>query len=286
MALADRDYYGEVERRRPGAQLTPVVKSLLILNALIFVLDYLMLAPAVGYPPILYFGAFSIESGLHHLRLWEFFTFQFIHGGFMHLLMNSIGLFFFGPWLERHLGSRHFLIYYLLCGAAGAVFYTLISYLGLIPLIPSMPLVGASAGIYGIFAGVAVIAPDLRVQLIFPPVELSMRQLAIALIVIATGVIIFNLNNAGGEAGHLGGAILGFLLMRFAPWLGRGLKVGIRPPKTHRRFESKLSPRSELKLTEDSEVDTILDKVSKEGFQSLTEAEKETLKKAAQQDRK
>lgn len=282
MALADRDYYGEVERRRSSSQLTPVVKALLIVNAAIFILDYMVLSPAMGYPPILYFGAFTIQSGIHEFRIWEFFTFQFLHGGFLHILFNSFGLFFFGPWMERHLGSRHFLIYYLLCGAAGAAFYTLISHLGIIPYIPVQPLVGASAGIYGIFIGVAIIAPDLRVQLLFPPIPMSMRTLAIALMVIATGVIALNLRNAGGEAGHLGGAILGFLLMKYAPWLGRGPKVGIDRPRFRQRYESKLSPRSEINLSEDSELDRILDKISKEGFQSLTDDEKATLKKAAE----
>jgi len=283
MALADRDYYGEPERRSSSSRLTPVVKAILIANAAVFVLDYLILQRSTGYPPpLLKFGAFTIESGLHELRMWEFFTFQFLHGSFMHLLMNSIGLFFFGPWLERHLGARHFLIYYLLCGAAGAGFYTLISYLGIIPLVTYMPLVGASAGIYGIFMGVAIISPNLRVQLLFPPIELTMRQLAIALMVIASGVIFFNLDNAGGEAGHLGGAILGFLLMRFAPWLGRAPKMDIHAPRFSQRYESKLSPRSNLQLSEDSEVDAILDKISKEGFQSLTDEEKAILKKAAE----
>ena len=242
----------------------------------------MVLAPAMKYPPILYFGAFTIETGLHEFRLWEFFTFQFLHGGFLHILFNSFGLFFFGPWMERHLGSRRFIIYYLLCGAAGAGFYTLLSYLGVIPLNIIQPLVGASAGIYGIFIGVAIIAPNLRVQLIFPPIPMSMRTLAIVLMVIATGVIILNLGNAGGEAGHLGGAILGFLMMRFLPWFRRDHSFGShRPRRPKRRYESKLSPRSETSLSVDSEVDAILDKVSAEGFQSLTEEEKTILRKAA-----
>lgn len=282
MALADREYYGEPQRRRSASRLTPVVKAILIANVLVFILDYLVLAPAMGHPPLLNFGAFSIVSAIHHYRIWEFFTFQFLHGGFMHILFNSIGLYFFGPWMERHLGSRPFLIYYLLCGAAGAVFYTLISYAGIIPLSIQTPLVGASAGLYGIFIGVALIAPNLRVQLIFPPIELSMRQLAIALLGLAVVFILLNLKNAGGEAGHLGGAIAGFLLMRFAPWLRGNSPTGIRPPRFRARFQSKLSPRSRVRVSDDDEVDAILDKVSKEGFQSLTEAEKETLKKAAE----
>jgi len=282
MALADRDYYGQPQRSRTVSRLTPVVKAILIINVAVFVLDYMALAPATGYPPLLEFGAFTIQSALFRLHLWEFLTFQFLHGGLLHLLFNSVGLFFFGPWMERHLGSRAFLIYYLICGAAGAGFYTAISYASIIPFEPWQPLVGASAGIYGIFIGVAIIAPNLRVQLLFPPIELSMRQLSIAILVIATGKVIFNLQNAGGEAGHLGGAILGFVLMKFAPWLTRGPSVRIHKPRFRGRRQSKLNPRSRVHVSEDSEVDAILDKVSREGFQSLTEEEKAALKRAAE----
>ena len=278
MALADREYYGEVERRRSNSRLTPVVKALLMANFVVHILDLLL-----GHP-LRYYGYFSIDTTLYGWQLWRFLTFQFLHADFIHLFLNSIGLYFFGPLIERHLGSRPFLLYYLLCGMAGAAFYTLISYIGIIQFMPIQPLIGASAGVYGIFVGVAVIAPNLRVQLILPPIELSMRTLAIVLMAIATVVILFNLNNAGGEAGHLGGAILGFVLMKYGFSLKRGPKVGIRRPKFRQRYESKLSPRSKVNTSEDSEVDAILDKISNEGFQSLTDAEKATLKRAAEKD--
>lgn len=265
------------------AQITPVVKALLAINVVVFILDHLVFVPKPpGIPPIFEFGAFTIDSAIHQFQIWEFISFQFIHASFMHILFNSMGLYFFGPFMERHLGATRFLIYYLLCGAAGAGFYTLISTIGIIPYDPLVSLVGASAGIYGIFVGVAVIAPHLRVQLLFPPIELSMRQLAIALLVIAAFYILFNLENAGGEAGHLGGAILGFLLMRLGTFR-RDNRIDIHRPRAfQRRWKSKLSPRTTVDLDQATEVDRILDKVSRDGFQSLTEAEKQTLKRAAE----
>lgn len=270
------------------ARLTPVVKWLLIANIGIFVLDYLILPLVFDIrldnlrkPPIFKWGAFSVESALMQYRLWEFITFQFIHGGLTHVLFNCMGLFFFGPWLERWWGSLRFIVFYLLCGVAGAAFYTLLMLLHVVPGDFQSGLVGASAGIYGILIGVAVIAPNLRVMLLFPPIELSMRQLAIVLMVISTGAILFSLGgNEGGEAGHLGGAILGFILMRF-PWLlGGGSDVVVRRPG--RPFVSKLRPRTSAELETDSAVDIILDKVSREGFQSLTQAERDILLKASE----
>lgn len=288
MSLADRDYHRNPQRGAGASQLTVMVKWLLTANILIYLTDCVVLPLLLGserqpLPPILAWGAFSIESAIQHGRIWEFLTFQFLHAGFAHILLNSLGLYFFGPWLERHLGALKFLIYYLLCGCGGALFYTLISHLHVIPWAPQTPLVGASAGIYGIFAAIAVIAPNLRVQLLIPPVELSMRQLALVMLGIATAVIAFNLENAGGEAGHLGGAILGFLLMRLRFFIGDPSLAELTGAPRRRFWQPKLRPRTEIRLDEDSEVDRILDKVSREGFQSLSDEERQTLQKAANQ---
>jgi hypothetical protein len=183
--------------------------------------------------------------------------------------------------MESWWGSRRFLIFYLLCGCAGAAFFTLLTSLGLVPGDMQSALIGASAGIYGIFIGVALIAPDLRVALLFPPIELSMRQLAITLLVIATVVILLGIGgNEGGEAGHMGGAILGYFLVRHPQWLGGAAPR--KPQRASRSFTPKIRPRSSVLDAQDNEVDRILDKISREGFQSLTPEERETLQRASQ----
>jgi len=287
MGIADRDYHRNDRREAPGyfAQLTPVVKYLLILNLGIYFVD-LMLSNPEGDRPLRDVSFFTMQSAIFDGKIWEFVTFQFLHGSVGHVLANCLGLFFFGPFMERWWGSSKFLIFYLLCGVAGGVFFSLLVLWGILPSADvNSPLVGASAGIYGILIGVAVTAPDLRVRLLIPPVELTMRQLAIGLIVIAGGAILLKIGgNEGGEAGHLGGAILGFFLVRF-PWiLGRGETVVSNIPKAGgRRPLSKLRPRSELERSQDSEVDKILDKISREGFQSLTQEERDFLHKASNQ---
>jgi membrane associated rhomboid family serine protease len=287
MGIADQNphRYGS----HPGggflSQLTPVVKWILAINIGIYFLDLFLKGDAVD-GPLREFGAFTIASAVFQFQIWEFVTFQFLHGSLGHLLFNSIGLFFFGPWLERWWGARKFTIYYFLCGVAGAAFFTLLVMSGILSRDSlHSGLIGASAGIYGILIGVAVIAPDLRVALLFPPIELSMRQLAIALMVISIGAILLKFGgNEGGEAGHLGGAILGFILMRYPHLLGgtsriRNLNGKSRPPQP-----PKLRPRSSLEREEESAVDLILDKISREGFQSLTQEEREILQKAANRE--
>lgn len=271
------------QNNRTGS-LTPVVKWLLIANVTVFFVDLLLadrwgtrVPTAQGFevlPPIQVWGAFAVESAVREGHLWEFLSFQFLHGGLFHLLANSMGLYFFGPWMERWWGTWRFLLFYLLCGVGGGLLYTL---LVLADFLPSGYLVGASAGIYGILVGVAIVAPSLRVRLLFPPVEMSMRTLAIAVLAFAAGAVVFRIGgNVGGEAGHLGGAIVGFLLM-ICPFL-----LGKNSPRWSkiRNYEPKIRPRTEMNLRSDSEVDRVLDKISREGFQSLTAEDKKILERA------
>lgn len=260
------------------SQVTPVVKWLLIANVGIYFFD------VFNGHSMIQFGAFAIQSAVFEFRVWEFVTFQFLHGSVGHVLVNSIVLYFFGPWMERWWGSKKFLIFYLLCGVAGAAFFTLLMLIGLLPGDIQSAMVGASAGIYGILIGVAVVLPNLRVMLLIPPIELSMRQLAIGVMSISVGAILLSLGgNEGGEAGHLGGAILGFILVRYPKLLGGNPRVeSFRPRVLSNPAESKLRPRSRLRMDEDSAVDVILDKVSREGFQSLTSAERDILRQASE----
>ncbi len=290
MGLAEREY----QRRMPRSpsRLTPVVRGLLWFQCGLFLLDYLVLPLVLGWkidemnkPLLVSLGAFSVHSALREWQVWEFITFQFLHGSVGHVLFNSIGLYFFGPWAERWWGAKKFLIYYLLCGCAGAGLFTVLMTFGIVPGDEYSWLIGASAGIYGVFVAVAVLAPDMRVMLLIPPVELSMRQLAIGLIVLSVGIIATRLvGNEGGEAGHMGGFIAGYVLMKF-PWLlggGNRAPVMIFRPK----HESKLRPRAQIGgPAVDPEVDRILDKISREGFQSVTPEERAILDRAAQSKR-
>ncbi len=155
------------------------------------------------------------------------------------------------------------------------------------------PLVGASAGLYGILVGVAVVAPSLKVSLLFPPVTLTMRQLALALMAISIGSILLQFGgNEGGEAGHLGGAIVGFFLIQSAVWSGRernstrGLRGVFSMQKGPRKdIAPKIRPQTKVDLSSQSHIDDILDKISQHGFQSLTEEERDMLHQAAKNEK-
>ncbi len=289
MGYADRDYFREGATRPPGRLAgAPVVKLLLWTNIGVFLVG-VFLNWAATFEQL---GAFTVREGLFGFQLWRLITFQFLHANLGHLLFNSIAIYFFGAFVERQLRSRAFLLFYLLCGVAGALGYgTLVSASN---AHQDVGVVGASGGIFGILVIAAMIAPDMRVQLLFPPVTLTMRQLAILVLAYGVFVVLVRGDNAGGEAGHLGGALAGFLLWKIPVLrgllgrLGRsgqgGPKKGpafqIRIAKRGKVYQKKLRPQSTITGLESSEVDRILDKINEHGLQSLTGEERELLARA------
>lgn len=294
MGFADRDYHYRGAVRPPGRlDGAPVTKWLLIGNIAVFLVDVMLRRPIPGLGEVSVlgiFGWFTIDTAIMHGQVWRFLTFQFLHGNGWHLLFNMWALFMFGPLLERWFRSKPFAVFYLLTGVAGALMYTFMVQLP--ALLPDGMLgdrlVGASAGIFGILVGVAVIAPTGVVRLLFPPIAMKMRTFALVFLGIDAFIVLTNGGNAGGSAGHLGGALAGFLFLKIEPvrrWLaglGSGVKrVPGKAARRRRRLEPKLRPSSAVVDEDPSEVDRILDKINREGLQSLTDQEREVLKRSA-----
>jgi len=270
----------------------PVVKTLLVLNAAVFVLQYLLDQTGggnVSNSGLWRWGSFTIGEGIYGLQLWRLVSFQFLHANFFHLLFNMVGLYFFGPFVESWWRGRRFAAFYLICGAAGAAGYFLLSRVpGLLATSDATALVGASAGIFGVLIATAILAPDARVMLLFPPIEMKMRTFAMVFIGIAVYQIVVRGANAGGEAGHLGGVVAGVLLMKFPGLLDvfeRGGRVEVMSRRPRRLGEAKLRPRSRYVPGRETQVDAILDKINREGFGSLSAEEKEILRRAADEGR-
>ena len=247
--LDDRDY-----RNRPlprAAYRAPAVGSitlwLIAINVVVFLLDRLILRMQIGYimdvppanpaepgvrlimGPLQFWGHFSKFYAIDDWQLWRFVTFQFLHGNFAHLVFNMLALFFFGPLVESFLRPRQYLVYYLLCGVGGALFYLVLLMLGWQIGTEWVPLVGASAGIFGILLACALIAPHAMV-FIFGIIPMRLVTMAYFFIIYAILQVLFMGANAGGEAAHLGGAAMGVLLMRKPQWLERIGWLGKREP--------------------------------------------------------
>lgn len=292
---------------RPPSRLAgaPVVKWLLILNGLVFLLEILFTpTESGGRPPanaLETWGAFTVSETFGKGQLWRLFTFQFLHAGWMHILFNMYGLFLFGPFVERWWRSKPFLGFYLICGVAGALLYALLANTGILPPprnapgvdMNMVPLVGASAGIFGILIAVAIIAPEGRIMLLIPPIPMKLRTFAIVFIGIELVILFTNSNNAGGSAGHLGGALMGFLFMKVPVMRNALQRIGsrqvvrgkpVRRARKVRSYERKLRPKSEVSSAEAGEIDRILDKINEEGLHTLTDEERALLQKASDKD--
>lgn len=226
-----------------------VTTSLIIINVVVFLVGLIARQPAllgiavpgadVAEPTLQVMGAYSWFTCFMEGQIWRLITYQFLHANFGHILFNMWALYFFGPAVERVMGPKKFLLYYLSCGVAGALFSSLLAGIGLYSTLDSpqsylavnelvqqftdysgavspwqlVPMIGASAAVYGVMVSVAYMFPNERISLLFPPVTMTLRTFALVVIGIAAVHVLLNLNNAGGEAGHLGGIIMGALVM-------------------------------------------------------------------------
>ncbi len=226
-----------------------VTQSLIIINVVVFGLGLVVRQPSLMGLPIpgvantesfaMVLGSYSWFTCFIQGELWRLISYQFVHANLQHILFNMVGLYYFGPLVERAMGEKPYLLFYLCCGVAGALFSSLLAALGLYSSLPNspavfadvnyiasltgfegtvapwqmIPIVGASAAIYGIIIATAFMYPHAPVTLLIPPVTMRLRTFALGIIGIATATILFNWNNAGGEAGHLGGAIMGTIIM-------------------------------------------------------------------------
>lgn len=224
-------------------------------------------------------------------QVWRFITFQFLHANPMHLFFNMLGLFVFGPTVERYLGGQRYLAFYLVTGIFGGVMYLMLNLLGFIAAmmgisgVPGLlfnmtttPLVGASAGVFGVIVACAKIEPETVVQLIFPPIAMKMKTFAYGFVALSMIQLLMGAKNAGGEAAHLGGAIAGYFFIRNSHLLRDFFDVFSDSRKPPKPGEAKggwgwLKGNSE----DGAEVDRILAKVRAGGVSSLTEKEKRTL---------
>jgi membrane associated rhomboid family serine protease len=229
-------------------------------------------------------GHFSLLKGLLAFEVWRVVTFQFLHADLSHLFFNMLGLFFFGAMVEQQLGRRRYLAFYLVCGVSGGLLYMILAGLNAIgvPLpgelsltTPGTPLIGASAGVFGVVVACARIAPHSE-ALLFMIIPVRMWMLAYGYVAIAAFNLIMGGRNAGGDAAHIGGAIAGFYFIRHAHLLRDFLDFRIGPGVERRPRRTGGNQRA---------IDRILDKIRNSGMQSLTEREKRTLIRASDEAR-
>ncbi|MEL7471906.1 MAG: rhomboid family intramembrane serine protease [Planctomycetota bacterium] len=284
-----------------GVRGLSITAWLVIVNSLIYLVQKLLAYPGgprvsqtLQWPfedPLTLFGHFSTATMIFRLEVWRLVSFQFLHANATHLIFNMIGLLVFGPMIEGYLGRKRYLAFYLLCGIAGGLLYLLLNLIGQSGLnvpgavftSPVTPLVGASAGVFGIIIGCARLEPNRTIMLIFPPIPLKLAWFAGGYVFIAVLTLVTRGNNAGGEAAHLGGAIAGFFFIRRAHLLADFFDV--LEDSRKRVGEASDKRRRAKTAANEREIDRILAKVQDQGLHALSDTEKRLLNRASQNKR-
>ena len=232
------------------------------------------------------------------LQPWSLFTYMFMHAGSLHILFNMLWLYWFGSLFLYFFSAKHLRGLYILGGICGGLLY-MVAY-NVFPLFSSQvtgaTLVGASASVLAIVAASAYREPNYRVQLfLFGAVRLKY----LALVVIGIDVLSITSSNAGGHIAHLGGALAGLWfaaslsngtdLTSWINWILDGFislfqkKTWERKPKMKVHYGSNATERRKdydynaYKKAQTDEVDRILEKLKKSGYDSLTTEEKKSL---------
>ena len=234
------------------------------------------------------FGYLALsKEGLAHGYVWQLVTYQFMHAGWMHILLNSWAIYMFGREVEAFIGGKKFLALMFSSGIVGGVFQILVALVW--PQYFGGPVVGASACAFGLVAAFAMMFPERELtMLIFfvIPIQLRAKTLLIGSAVLAVAGIVFPTDNVANAA-HLGGMAMGWFFVRKilqGDWAR--LQGALRPvertlPRRPRPVQEPLEKKSGADYLE-SEVDPILDKISAHGLQSLTPREREILETARQ----
>ena len=290
--------------RRDNALMQLIWLNVLVFASLILLKFILKFSSAIGYYPMV-MTQVQISSALPVLlrHPWTLLTYAFTHEEFFHILFNMLNLYWFGQLVREYLGDRRLVSIYILGALAGAVLF-LLTY-NFVPAFQQglgTPMVGASAAVTAIIVAGATLLPDYTFMLILiGPVKIKWIAAVVVLISLA-GV---NGGNPGGEIAHLGGALLGFVFIRQLQAgrdLGRPVQAvgnwfvrltsrqpAMRVSRSERRAEpvaaSAASPARKPAPGQpvQDEIDTILDKISRSGYESLSKDEKQKLFRASQQ---
>ena len=289
--------------RPQGFSILPlVVKNLLIINGIFFLAtiasDMVWHIDLADYLGLHYIGA----SGF---RPYQFVTYMFMHGSFSHIFFNMFALWMFGNAIENAWGPKRFLIFYMVCGIGAGITQEIVQYIQLHDIIENyqfvkigseriavedylnmLTTVGASGAVYGILLAFGMMWPNSKIYLYFLiPIKTKWFVIIYGLLELFSG---FSSVDNVAHFAHVGGMLFGLILILY--W--RNKETGWRPNfkiKWNRNKSDNSRPKSDWDYNkerhdDDRRTDEILEKISKGGYSSLTEEEKEFLFKQSKKN--
>ena len=287
--------------------LPTVVKNLLIINVLMFLATVTLERFHIDLTD--FFGLHFFKAS--DFRIYQFVTYMFMHANFTHLFFNMFALWMFGNTLENLWGSQRFLLFYMVCGVGAGLCQEVVQYIQytttladyatvntgsqiitMATYLNMMNTVGASGAVYGLLLAFGMMFPDSRIYLYFLfPIKAKWFVIGYAVLELVSGL------TGGGNIAHfahLGGMLFGLLLILY--WRKHGVsgsnfnfkqwfqQLQSRRKMKYTRYEEVKNevPRNDgdynrQRAEKERNVDAILDKVSKSGYGSLTDEEKEFL---------
>jgi len=281
---------------RNGSSLT----RLIFLNIAIFI--FLTIAGIIGFllnnPEISAktLNLFSVPSSLRSFltRPWTIITYMFTHKDIWHILFNMLWLYWFGKIFLEYLDQKKLVAVYLLGGIIGAIVYILSFNIfpAFADFVDISVAIGASASVMAVVVAIAAYVPDYTVSL-FLLGRIKIKYMALGIFIL-TSIMDFSVNS-GGKLAHIGGALLGYL---YTVNLRRGHDMGRGINKIIDFFATLFKPRKKVRVTykkptddyeynkikaeHQAKINSILDKISKGGYDSLTKEEKDLLFKESQ----
>ena len=281
---------------RHGNNLTRLIYiniAVFILITIAAVIGFLLNNPEIS-EKVLHYVSVPSSFKILLLRPWTIITYMFVHQGIWHILFNMLWLYWFGSIFLEYLDQRKLVAVYLMGGISGALVYILS--FNIFPafsaVVTDSVAIGASASVMAIVIAIAAYVPDYTVHLfLFGRIRIKYMALAIFIL---TSVMDFSINS-GGKLAHIGGALFGYLYtlnLKQGRDIGKGfnriidlLVTIFRPGKklkvTHKKPANEYE-YNKLKAEHQAQINNILEKISKGGYDSLTKEEKETLFRESQ----
>lgn len=291
-------------------RIPAVTRNLIIINFLCFI-GMLVLAQAGVTDLNSVCGLhFFLASDFH---IYQLLTYMFMHGGWEHIILNMFMLWMFGAVMERVWGPKRFIVYYLFCGVGAGLMQEIAQFVqfyiissdagfGLSQLmqvaaandgaLSQWTTVGASGAIYALLLAFGMMFPDEKMFIIPIPIPIKAKWMVLGSIVVELFSALASPGSQVAHLAHLGGMIFGFFLIRYwqkHPYSDRlqgGMQFfnnmrsrweGERIKRNRQRNEDPDWTYNAHKRASQEEIDRILDKIRKSGYDSLTREEKQTL---------
>lgn len=303
-----------------------VTKYLLIINIVMFLITELVAPMGIDLTGILGLHFFKASD----FHVYQLITYMFMHGGWMHIIMNMFMLWMFGMVIENVWGPKKFLFYYIVCGIGAGLCQEVAQYASYViqgldayqfvnaggsqmPMdayLNLMTTVGASGAIYAVLLAFGMLFPDERMFIIPIPIPIKAKWIVVGSVALELFYALGQPGDGVAHVAHLGGMLFGFILIKYwqkHPYsgpddfgMGRGSQFFDRMKNSWERHSSHSSgggtkfhyrPNTASEQTrresdwdynarkkaEQDEVDRILDKIRRSGYDSLTDEEKRKL---------